>query len=152
MSEPNRFLRLLLQFLANLSHEIRTPMAGGPEPCEPVRDDLSERLASLRALEEKTGKPVVAVFLQQSDKDLAAVRRELSKEDGKTVAEAAHALAGSAGMLGAKALSETASEIAVLALQGDLSGCAARLPALEQAWRETAGRLRRLALRRKHGL
>jgi CheY-like chemotaxis protein len=108
---------------------------------EPAGDGLAERLAALRSLEETTGKPIVAVFLRQGEDDLATMRRALPQEDGQTVAEAAHGLAGSAGMLGATGLAEKAAEIATLARQGDLSACAERLPALEQAWRDTAARL-----------
>ena len=113
----------------------------GPERHEPPGDDLAERLAALKAMEETTGKSIVKAFLQQGEEDLATVRLALPQEDQKAVAGAAHALAGSAGMLGANVLAEKAAEIANLARQGDLSGCTARLPALEQAWRETTGRI-----------
>lgn len=85
----------------------------------------------------------MTAFLQQGEKDVAAVRRALPQADRKAIAEAAHGLAGSAGMLGANGLAEKAAEIATLARRGDLSGCAARLPALEQTWRDTAVRLQR---------
>ena len=46
-----------------------------------------------------------------------------------------------AGLMGAVYLSNTASALATLARQGDLDGCKARLPELEQAWSNAAGRL-----------
>jgi signal transduction histidine kinase/CheY-like chemotaxis protein len=104
-------------------------------------DSFEERLEAVKALEETTGTPVVEVFLQQGEKDLATLRSALPREDREAFAGAAHALAGSAGLFGATSLADRAAELAGLARQGDLSGCAARLPALEQAWRETAERL-----------
>jgi signal transduction histidine kinase/DNA-binding NarL/FixJ family response regulator len=115
-----------------------TAVRPGAEPPEPAAGDLLERLADLA---ERTGRPVAAIFLQQGEKDLATLRSALPQEDPKAMAEAAHALAGSAGMLGITGLAEKAAVIANLARQGDVSGCAAHLPALEQAWRETTERL-----------
>lgn len=108
---------------------------------EPDGDGFEERLASLKALETSTGRSVVAAFLQQGEADLATLRLALSQEDLEAFAGAAHALAGSAGLMGAAHLSGTASRLATLAHQGNLDGCKARLPELEQAWSNVAGRL-----------
>jgi two-component system, sensor histidine kinase len=108
----------------------------------PAGDGFAERLAALKALEETTGQSVVAAFLQQGEADLETLRRALPQEDGKAFAEAAHALAGSAGLMGALDLSAKASELSTLARRGDLLGCAARLPALEESWGFVVGRLR----------
>ena len=102
---------------------------------------FEERLSGLKRLEESTGQSVVAAFLQQGETDLATLRLALSQEDLATFAGAAHALAGSAGILGAADLSSRASELATLARQGNLNACKERLPELEQAWSNTAGRL-----------
>ncbi len=104
-------------------------------------DGFAERLAALKLLEETTGQSVVAAFLQQGEADLATLRLALAQGDRRAFAEAAHALAGSAGLMGALYLSGKASELSTLARQGDLDGCAARLPALEEAWGFVAGRL-----------
>ncbi|HEV2846279.1 MAG TPA: ATP-binding protein [Thermoanaerobaculia bacterium] len=104
-------------------------------------DGFEERLASLKILEKSTGRSVVAAFLQQGEADLATLRLALPQGDLEAFAAAAHALAGSAGLLGAVHLSVKASKLASRARQGDLDGCKARLPELEQAWSDTAGRL-----------
>ncbi|HEX6901404.1 MAG TPA: ATP-binding protein [Thermoanaerobaculia bacterium] len=115
---------------------------GAPEERrEPAGDDLAERLADLQALEERTGRPIVAAFLRQGERDLAAMRHALPREDRAAVAESAHALAGCAGMMGAAWLAGEAAEISLLARRGDLAGCVERLPPLERAWRELAVRL-----------
>ena len=105
-------------------------------------DGFEERLAALKALEETTGQSVVAAFLQQGEADLEILRRALPQGDGKAFSEAAHALAGSSGLMGALDLSRKASELSTLARQGDLRACEARLPALEEAWGFVAGRLK----------
>jgi len=104
-------------------------------------DGFEERLTSLKTLEESTGRSVVAAFLQEGEEDLATLRLALSQGDLEAFAAAAHALAGSAGLMGAVYLSGAASELATLARQDDLGGCKARLPELEQAWSSVAGRL-----------
>ena len=114
----------------------------GIEESEPGADDLDARLAALRRQDEATGEATVAEFLRQGEDDLATVRQALSRADREAAAAAAHALAGSAGLLGAADLAARAGEIATRARAGDLDGCAACLPALERAWR---GILERLA-------
>lgn len=104
-------------------------------------DGFEERLASLRALEETTGRSVVAAFLQQGEEDFGTLRIALPQGDLEAFASAAHALAGSAGLMGAIYLSTQASELAMLARQADLDGCKERLPDLEQAWSSLAARL-----------
>lgn len=120
---------------------IEVSVAGPAESRDPAGDTLAERLAALKAQETRTGQPIVAAFLQQGEQDLAVVRRALPRQDGEALAGAAHALAGSAGLMGATFLADKAAEVAVLARQGDLTACAERLPDLEQAWRDIAGRL-----------
>jgi len=110
---------------------------------EPDReeDGFEERLASLRMLEESTGRSVVTAFLQQGEADLSTLRLALPQGDLETFAGAAHALAGSAGLMGAFHLSSLASELSTQARRRDLDGCRERLPELEQAWSLVAGRL-----------
>jgi CheY-like chemotaxis protein len=112
----------------------------GPTPAG--GDDLAARLAALKRQDESTGASTVAAFLRQGEDDLATLRRALPEGDGEALAAASHALAGSAGLLGAADLAERASGIATLARRGDLGGCSERLPALERAWEETVERLR----------
>jgi HPt (histidine-containing phosphotransfer) domain-containing protein len=109
-----------------------------------MADPLAERLAALQALGEQTGhdmSELVPVFLQQGEADLAAVRDALLRQDGKKADAAAHSLAGSSGVLGAAELAQAAAELAALARQGDLTACAARLPALEGRFQEIVRRL-----------
>lgn len=109
-------------------------------------DGLEERLEALKALTAGPGPDmaaqVIEAFLQQGESDLATMRRALAQGDAASLAEAAHGLAGSAALLGASALAETAGETAALARQGDLDACAARLPRVERAFHDVAGRMR----------
>jgi HPt (histidine-containing phosphotransfer) domain-containing protein len=70
------------------------------------------------------------------------MRRALAQGDGAALAEVAHGLAGSAAVLGASRLAESAGELDVLARRADLAACAARLPRVEQDYRDAAGRLK----------
>jgi CheY-like chemotaxis protein/HPt (histidine-containing phosphotransfer) domain-containing protein len=112
-------------------------------PVEPAGDELATRLATLELREKATGEPIVATFVHQGEDDLATARRALPREDREALAEAAHALAGSAGVLGATELAEKATELAALARRGDLGDAAAQLAALEWTWLETVERIER---------
>jgi HPt (histidine-containing phosphotransfer) domain-containing protein len=84
---------------------------------------------------------VVESFLEQGKKNLAALREALASGDGAAFAAAAHALAGSSGILGAAGLAAGCAELEVLARQGDMAACGARLEPVEQAWRQVVDRI-----------
>jgi HPt (histidine-containing phosphotransfer) domain-containing protein len=85
---------------------------------------------------------MVQAFLVQSETDLAAMQRALPREDGETLAAAAHGLAGSAAILGAAGLAESAGELARLARRGELGACGPRLLEVEREYSSVAVRLR----------
>ena len=109
-------------------------------------DGLEERLEALKALSAGPGPDmaaqVIEAFLQQGENDLATMRRALAQGDAAALAEAAHGLAGSAALLGARDLAESAGELAALGRRGDLAPCAARLPRVERDFHDAAGRMR----------
>jgi CheY-like chemotaxis protein len=106
---------------------------------------LAARLAALDRLGEATGEPmrerVDAAFLDQASRDFATMLRALVHRDGESLAAAAHALGGSAGMLGAVELAARCAELETLARRQDLAACGSRLAAVEQAYRAVAERL-----------
>ncbi len=110
-------------------------------------DDLKERLAGLNALPASPGSgpdmktQVIAAFLEQGEDDLAAMRRALAQGDGAALAEAAHGLAGSAALLGACELAQSAGELAAFGHRGDLEACAARLPRVLRDYQDTSVRM-----------
>ncbi|MES1210767.1 MAG: Hpt domain-containing protein [Acidobacteriota bacterium] len=108
-------------------------------------EGLEERLKALDTL--ASGRPglrtlVIQAFLRQGEDALATIRRALLQRDGDALAEAAHGLYGSAALLGVHALAESVGELATLARQGNLEGCEARLPWMESAFRDAAGRMK----------
>jgi len=109
-------------------------------------DGLEERLAALRELPAgdgpDMGTQVIAEFLRQGENDLATMRRALQQRDGATLADTAHGLSGSAALLGARDLAESASELATLARGGDLAACTAWLPRVEREYQDAARRMR----------
>ena len=116
------------------------PRPAGPDRLEAGR--LEARLAALARLGEQSGEevlgPVVESFLHQGARDLQAMRRSLARGDGAALAAAAHALAGSAGILGARELAAACAELEELARREDLAACGPRLEAVERAYSPTA--------------
>jgi CheY-like chemotaxis protein len=106
---------------------------------------LGERLEALDALPAGLGPgmraQVIEMFLKQGEGDLATLRRALLQRETTALADAAHGLHGSAAVLGARELAESAGELAALARQGNLEACAARLPRVESDFRDAAGRM-----------
>lgn len=85
-------------------------------------DDLKDMLSD--ALGE-----IIQSFLDGLDGEVAAVGQGLDG-DAAAVRAAAHSLKGSSGNLGAKALSQLASDMEKHALAGDLAACRALMPDL----------------------
>lgn len=108
-------------------------------------EGLEERLAIFDRLGETTGEEVrqqvSEAFLQQGSSDLETMRQALAREDGAAFAAAAHALAGSSGLLGAAELAAGCIELEALARQGKLAACVSRLEAVEQVYRVVSRRL-----------
>ncbi|HEX3129619.1 MAG TPA: ATP-binding protein [Thermoanaerobaculia bacterium] len=110
---------------------------GPPSASPPAgQDDIAARLATLRRLEEASGKKIVedvkTSFVARCTQSLAAIRSALASSDGARAAAAAHSLVGSSGLLGATGLARLARDVEILAGQESLDACAARLPELEQ--------------------
>ena len=112
---------------------------------DPVPESLEERLAALKSMGGETGGQVLAdvveAFLRQGETDLASVQRALLQGDGEMLAAAAHALSGSAALLGAAGLAKGAGELARLARQGELDACLPRLAEVEKEYRAVVRRL-----------
>ena len=110
----------------------------GAPPAAPAeeREDVAARLASLRRLEEASGRTIVEEvaesFVSRGRQNVEAIRRALAEADAARVATAAHALVGSAGLLGAGGLAAKARDLEVLAGEDRLDECGERLPGLEE--------------------
>jgi signal transduction histidine kinase/DNA-binding NarL/FixJ family response regulator len=106
---------------------------------------IAARLTDLQRLGKTTGEDVVdqvvQAFLQRGAEDLDAMEKALACEDGKVFAAATHSLGGSSGILGAVELARRCAELEAFARHGDLAACASPLLAVQQEFREVAGRL-----------
>ena len=114
--------------------------AGGDD-----ENGLEERLKTLGARLAGASPDItelIEAFLHQAEKDLATMRLALPQADGAALTEAAHSLSGSAAVLGANRLAESAGELATLARQGDLEACAALLPRVESDYQDAARRMK----------
>jgi CheY-like chemotaxis protein len=109
---------------------------------------IEERLAALARLGEATGEEVlgrvVESFLRQGAVDLETMRQALACGDGKSLAAAAHSLAGSAGILGATRLATACAGLEEQARKGDLAACGLLLGSVEQAYLPPSQRLSRV--------
>ncbi len=86
---------------------------------------------------------VADIFTAQGQHDLESMARALTQDDAYQLARRAHRLGGSAEYLGGTDLSALCAEIEDLAHAGDLTGCRARLPAVEDEYRRIVDELRR---------
>jgi histidine phosphotransfer protein HptB len=113
-------------------------------------DGLDQRLAALQHLGEATGQEtlaeVVDEFLARGAADLETMHSAIARGEGEPVANAAHSLSGSSGILGAAALAAACGELEHAAREGDLGSCAARLAAVEQEYQTIRERLAPLSL------
>jgi HPt (histidine-containing phosphotransfer) domain-containing protein len=111
---------------------IGAPLAAPAEE----REDVAARIASLRRLEEASGRTIVEEvaesFVSRGRQNVEAIRCALAEADAARVATAAHALVGSAGLLGAGGLAAKARDLEVLAEEDRLDDCGERLPGLEE--------------------
>lgn len=72
-----------------------------------------------------------AIFLEESPRQLAALRAAARQGDLRALAHTAHSLKSTSAMVDAQAASEAAQRLERAAAQGDLAGCLARLANLE---------------------
>ncbi len=106
---------------------------------------IGTRLAGLERLGETTGADVlhqvIKAFLGRGDKDLKTMAKALRRKNGEALAAAAHALGGSAGVLGAGELARRSAGLETLARNGDFAACAAALQEVRQEFRAVAAEL-----------
>src|SRR5262249_34745728 len=75
---------------------------------------------------------IAGVFLQDSPRLLADIRRAVAGQDAPTLRRAAHALKGSVGYLGGVKVSEVALQLEPFGAHGDLHAAPDALAELEQ--------------------
>jgi HPt (histidine-containing phosphotransfer) domain-containing protein len=80
---------------------------------------------------------VIALFLADAPLRLDAIGRALAAADRQGLIEAAHALKGSAGNVGAGAIQRSATELEESAAQGIPANADALLSQLRTQWNET---------------
>ncbi len=122
---------------------VRPPAAGASAGRRIALDPAP--LAAARRLGRKTGRDIagqmIEIFQREGPARLELMRRALAEQDPGAIAEAAHALGGSAAYLGAAALAKLSRELEEMAQLEDLGGCAAGLEALEEEHRRVLDEL-----------
>jgi CheY-like chemotaxis protein/HPt (histidine-containing phosphotransfer) domain-containing protein/two-component sensor histidine kinase len=111
--------------------------------CAQQPDEFLDRriVASLRSQASASGQPLLHTLADLYGADtpgqIDKLREAAARGAAAELALAAHRLAGSSGVIGAKALGALASKIELLARVGDLSGAAPIVADLERAWPAT---------------
>jgi len=80
---------------------------------------------------------VIGLFLADTPQRLAAIDTALATRDAQALSQAAHALKGSSGNVGAIALHEAAGELETLAKAGWPADAEARAQQLHALWETT---------------
>ena len=114
-----------------VTHEDTSPVATEPsasqepvsavEPAAPI--DRTALLASVGG-NETLLREVVAVFLEDTPKQMAALETAVRAHNAQAIAAAAHALKGSAGLFSKAGAYDAARRLEQAARQGDLTGIA----------------------------
>jgi HPt (histidine-containing phosphotransfer) domain-containing protein len=121
------------------------PDAGGPSPEAEVLD--------LRVLEEMGILPgsgpgslpseIITIFLREEEPRVEQLGRNLAGRNGPDLAQAAHNVAGSCAILGARQVQAAAIALELAARAEDWAGAAIHLVALQGAWLRLQGALDR---------
>jgi HPt (histidine-containing phosphotransfer) domain-containing protein len=106
------------------------PSTGEPSHASPLDARV---VADLHGLEDRSGElsEIVAVYLQDSQDSLAAMRRACEEGDTRVIARTSHALKGSSANLGAHGVVTLAKELEALAAAGDVGAAPGVLGRLE---------------------
>ncbi len=115
-----------------------TPAAGTPEA--PLVD--GETIAQLRRSGPSFLERMIGIFLDQGPPKLEAMGRAVDSGDLETLATTAHALMGTAGMVGAHRLSELSRRLEAAAASG--ADCRAPLRQVERGYDQAAVELKEL--------
>lgn len=103
-------------------------------------------LGKFRGLTDEHGRDLAAVLIDMFEANtpsvVARIRQSTARADAPEVHRLAHSLKGSAAMLGATRIAETASAIEAAAAQGVLDGVSSRLDAVVEQLPGTVARLR----------
>ncbi|HKS97183.1 MAG TPA: response regulator [Terriglobia bacterium] len=103
-----------------------------------------ERLLEGVGGSEQLLREFIELFLADSPKQLARIRRAVAGRNAKALAESAHALKGSAGSFSLKGAYEASSKLEKMGRKGNLAGAKATLTSLEEGMTRLRQELRAL--------
>jgi len=148
LAKPVRAAELfsLLAALARREAAPTSEQADSAAPDSPG-ENLAESLGRATGGNETIARSVVKIFLSDSPKKLALLRRAVSTKDAGTLATVAHSLKGSLALIGAQKAAGTARNLQAMGRLGNLSGAAAEFGVLESELEEL--RLKLLAMHAK---
>jgi HPt (histidine-containing phosphotransfer) domain-containing protein len=119
---------------------LAAPAASAADDPGPVAMDFA-RLEEFRDYDDEEltmTREVIALFTADAPQRLKAIAAAIAAGDADALGQAAHALKGSAGNVGAIAIQQAAAELEALAAGGPGPDAAARLSRLHELWGRTA--------------
>jgi CheY-like chemotaxis protein len=94
--------------------------------------------------DKKVVRRLAAIFLADSAKRLAAIRRAISRRDAEQLTSSAHALAGSVGVFDATSVAAASRKLEAMGRSGDFNGIDAAFDSLAQGLGSLSAQLRTL--------
>lgn len=139
----------LFSLLAALARREAAPASEQTDSAAPDSpgENFAESLSRATGGNETIARSVVKIFLSDSPKKLALLRRAVSTKDAGTLATVAHSLKGSLALIGAQKAAGTARNLQAMGRLGNLSGAAAEFGVLESEFEEL--RLKLVAMHAK---
>lgn len=111
------------------------PAVPAKPPADPALDPAAvQRLREDLGGDEATLRDILDTFAAEAPKLLARLRQGLAAGDAAGASQAAHALKGAAGDVGARGLQDLARALETALRGGDLAAAAPLLPAAEAEW------------------
>jgi HPt (histidine-containing phosphotransfer) domain-containing protein len=117
------------------------PSPSTPPSASPVDVIDFARLQEFRDYDDEAltmTREVVGLFLADVPQRLDAIAAAIGADDTQALSQAAHALKGSAGNVGAVAIQRAASELEALAAAGTAADAPQRLARLRELWQATS--------------
>lgn len=87
---------------------------------------------------------LIALYLGETPKEIAAIAAGLARADAQAVRRAAHTIKSSSASIGGLAFASLARDIEAQALAGGLAGVQSRMAEIEAGFRALAGKLEAL--------
>jgi signal transduction histidine kinase/DNA-binding response OmpR family regulator len=116
--------------LCGVEHVTRAPAPSQKIGASALQFDEQELLKRVGG-SAKMMRDLAKIFVEDTPKRMTAIRKAIAREDGATLASAAHALRGSVAMLGAVDIADEIRKVETLGREGSVGGASEILASFE---------------------